>query len=1482
MKKIVGLCLGVLWTGVVGAAELNMDFTFAPEDVTLTAVNEYTAVGLADGSRVMDEVGAPSIPAKFVNILIPAGAQNVSVSASGDLTLLAEAITPYPAQPRSPKSKPRPPFVSANARYASAAAWPAEVATYQGDHDMQGYRFISVRLNPLAYVGAEKKLYLRGKITVTVTYDAAAATRTILAKQKNAFASLVDSLVVNPEADTSFAPATRTTAPRATVDYLVITSSGLSNAFQQIASYRASSAGGSYNTRVVTTNTIASDYSGTDMQAKIRACISNAVSTLGTTMVLLGGDDTIVPVRYCSVSVVSGDTYETNMPTDLYYSGLGGSWNSDGDSTYGETNDSVDMAWDVVVGRLPMRTTAQVTNYLAKVTAYEAGSPVTNKIILGGPEAWLTCSGSDRPSDDVTIDGHAGFRSVNPAHTSVSDSEMWLRRLYRDGIHPYWPAQVGIMCDTLTSWDTTTNCGSWAQTEANTKTAFNKNWTHLMFSGHGEPLGWGLESGEFYNTDASSLTGMAAFVYTDACLTGGFDKDFVKTDAGTSDEYTYTNTDPCLGESFLRNANTLGGALVYMGCARYGWGEPDGEWNGSSYEGPFSNTSDGGPSTVYAYKFYKRMYETTDRTLGTAFAMHKADMVSLCSSNEAERWIQFGLNLLGDPALKMPTGEDTPSAPVFGANPGPVSATTGVAKTFTVSASGYPTPTLSLLTQTASSGYTFSTTTGVLTYTPPTNDVGAQTFTFRATNTQGTATQTVSVTVYLAPPQAPAAIWASVTNATTFTATWSTASGATSYRLDVGTNNTFSAGGGGGGGTNISENIQSWTAHGSYGNWTETIATGTVSMTDCIVQPTASASGVGSIGRVQLKASTGIVELPAINTAGTVTMNIAAGGADRTAKLQKYNGSTWDDLTTWTGIGATGAAFSYAVNDSGASVQLRIASPSAAIYVHDIIVTASGGGSTPAYVAGYSNRTVAGTSESVTGLTGAVTYYFRARAVNAIGTSGNSSVAQVTTKSGMSDQTISAFLPTNGSAFAASAAVGLSATASSGLAVTFAVASGPGTVNGTNLTFTGAGSVAVVASQAGNGSWNPAPNVTNTYSVSKASATVTLGSLDQAYDGTARPVTVVTAPAGLGVTVTYAGHSWAPTNVGTYAVTATVSDAVYQGSGSGTLTVTEAIQPGTVSSNAVVVTFGPLVNGSNYVLEYRASLTTGTWVEVANVTGTGTANATVTNVTGAADFGYYRVEGVAGPSAELLGYARVDKPGNGKLNVVGVPFLSSNQTLNSLMDPLQFTGHYNNAGQADQLMLWNPATTSYVNLALYDLRSFGAQYATNTGWKTVAGFGPGAAYTNPVLPAGSAVWIRGATTNDQKVAIAGAVVMTGAATNAIVAGLQLVANPFSEQVALSNLAIRVNAEGHYNNAGQADQIMVWDAGSQGYQNLALYDLRSFGAEYDYLTGWKTVAGFGPTSAYVNVTLKPGQGFWFKAVNGSFQWVESNDYKAGLE
>ena len=62
--------------------------------------------------------------------------------------------------------------------------------------------------------------------------------------------------------------------------------------------------------------------------------------------------------------------------------------------------------------------------------------------------------------------------------------------------------------------------------------------------------------------------------------------------------------------------------------------------------------------------------------------------------------------------------------------------------------------------------------------------------------------------------------------------------------------------------------------------------------------------------------------------------------------------------------------------------------------------------------------------------------------------------------------------------------LGLAASASSGLPVSFAVLAGPAVLaDGTNVTFTDVGRVSIVASQAGNANWNAAADVTNTFRV---------------------------------------------------------------------------------------------------------------------------------------------------------------------------------------------------------------------------------------------------------------------------------------------------------------------------------------------------------------------------------------------------------------
>ncbi len=131
----------------------------------------------------------------------------------------------------------------------------------------------------------------------------------------------------------------------------------------------------------------------------------------------------------------------------------------------------------------------------------------------------------------------------------------------------------------------------------------------------------------------------------------------------------------------------------------------------------------------------------------------------------------------------------------------------------------------------------------------------------------------------------------------------------------------------------------------------------------------------------------------------------------------------------------------------------------------------------------------------------------------------------------------------------------------SGNPVTFAVTSGPAVIGPLNLvSFTGAGSVTITASQAGNGTYSPATDVSRTFTVTKATATVTLGSLSQTYDGTPRAASATTDPAGKTVVFTYDGAATAPTNAGSYGVVGTIVDPIYQGSATGTLEIAKAAQ----------------------------------------------------------------------------------------------------------------------------------------------------------------------------------------------------------------------------------------------------------------------------------------------------------------------------------
>ncbi len=71
----------------------------------------------------------------------------------------------------------------------------------------------------------------------------------------------------------------------------------------------------------------------------------------------------------------------------------------------------------------------------------------------------------------------------------------------------------------------------------------------------------------------------------------------------------------------------------------------------------------------------------------------------------------------------------------------------------------------------------------------------------------------------------------------------------------------------------------------------------------------------------------------------------------------------------------------------------------------------------------------------------------------------------------------------------------------------------------------------------------------------KTLATVALSSLTPTYDGTAKPVSVVTAPTNLTVSVTYNGSATVPASVDRYTVVATIADPNYYGDATATLVI---------------------------------------------------------------------------------------------------------------------------------------------------------------------------------------------------------------------------------------------------------------------------------------------------------------------------------------
>jgi MBG domain/Trehalose utilisation len=188
----------------------------------------------------------------------------------------------------------------------------------------------------------------------------------------------------------------------------------------------------------------------------------------------------------------------------------------------------------------------------------------------------------------------------------------------------------------------------------------------------------------------------------------------------------------------------------------------------------------------------------------------------------------------------------------------------------------------------------------------------------------------------------------------------------------------------------------------------------------------------------------------------------------------------------------------------------------------------------------------------------------------------------------------------------------INASASSNLPVSL-TASGNCSVLGTTVTITAAGSCTLTAHQAGNDEFTAAEDVSQSFTIGKGSATLTLLGTATTFDGTAKAVTAVSNPSGLsGISISYSqgGSAVTPLNAGVYQVLATLDNPNYQAPQlSGTLTIDQATpilhwSPAPLSAgaalgyaqlNAVATGLGNVILGGTWLYDpaFGAVLPTG-------------------------------------------------------------------------------------------------------------------------------------------------------------------------------------------------------------------------------------------------------------------------------------------------
>lgn len=411
------------------AGKITSRFAFTPNEITFKKIGEFD-LPIRQDWIYPSEIGKPLIPYTIFQVLVPptASVTEVKVISYKKLEIPNEYYI-YPCQPPRPiSSKEETPFVPPDeAIYNQDQEYPAQLVDFTPTGTKSGYRLCGINLYPLHYRPKARKLILYTDIVLEIFYEEnKVPPQALTESQKKLFGAEVKSLIINKNDLVRFAPSTKYLDQANEIDYLIITSEGLATNFLSLADWKTKKG---WNTKIRNTNWINSNYSGRDSPEKIRNYIRTCFADSGLKFVLLAGDNAIVPKRGVYGNVpTSPPTIDSFIPCDLYYADLEWSWDGDNDNVFGEpTVDTVDLYYDLFIGRASVDNTTEIANFLNKLFTYEKNPDPSylKRILLPWGVLWSGYN-SKQSQDSIASLTPAGWtdRYINDTRvtTEVRDS----------------------------------------------------------------------------------------------------------------------------------------------------------------------------------------------------------------------------------------------------------------------------------------------------------------------------------------------------------------------------------------------------------------------------------------------------------------------------------------------------------------------------------------------------------------------------------------------------------------------------------------------------------------------------------------------------------------------------------------------------------------------------------------------------------------------------------------------------------------------------------------------------------------------------------------------------------------------------------------------------------------------------------------------------------------------------------------------------